>query len=457
MKSAILPSVSKKHNELKAAFNYHPFDIKLERSEGIYLYDTNGNRYIDISGGPMAVNVGHGHPTIQSALRRQIDKFCFAHPTIANPARIDYSNALVEVLPKNMNTVFLVSGGSEAVETAIKIVRQYQVLSGSPQKSKFISYHNSYHGMTLGGMALSGNPSLNGVFDPMLPKWPKMYQYSDHERPQNVSRDDWGVQCALRLEAIIHQENPATVAAFIATPVGAGPEYAVVPPASYWQKIREICDANNVLLIADEVVTGFGRTGKMFAMEHFGVEPDLITLAKGMSSSNAPLGAVGLCDKIAAAFEGGYFLHGFTNQGHPLGCAAGMAVLDVLRDENLVQRAAELSPHLFGYAPKLLEHPTVGDVRGIGMLLAIEFVRGAGETIYFSADKNAEKLFQAVALKNGLAFYGTLYGPRRIASMGRGLPILVSPPLTITKNEIDDMMQRLDASITEWEGLLGVG
>lgn len=449
-----LPAIKSGSNAIPAAFNYFPFDVTLERAEGVYLFDSNNNRYIDISGGPMAVNIGHGHPLVRNALKQQIDRFCYAHPTIENPLRVEYSNALVEVLPSRMNSVFLVSGGSEAVETAIKIARQYHVLTGSARKSKFISYHNSYHGMTLGGMALSGNPALEGVFDPVMPSWPKMLQYSDYDRPEGVSREDWGVQCAMRLEAIIYQQNPETVAAFIATPIGAGADYGVVPPASYWKTIREICDANNVLLIADEVITGFGRTGKMFAMEHFGVEPDLITLAKGISSCAAPFGAVGISGRVADAFKGTAFLHGFTYQGHPLGCAAGLAVLKVLKDERLVQRAAELSPQLFGYSDRLLAHPTVRDVRGAGLFLAIEFVKGAGENTYFSAEKNAERLFQAVALKNGLAFYGTLYGPRRLASMGRGLPILVAPPLTITEPQIDDMMTRLDASISEWEGML---
>ncbi len=439
-------------------FSYHPFAVELERAEGIYLYDRQGNRYIDASGGPMSCNIGHGDPRMRAAIAAQLDRFAYCHPVLAHRERAELCAGLAAVAPGGFAQSFLVSGGSEAVETALKIARQHHYARGNHGKHKVIACHESYHGMTFATMALAGNPGYQRLFGPMMPSWPHVLQYSDRRRPAGIEREEWGIACARELERTIYYEHPNTIAAFIATPHGCGSEYGVVPPASYWREVRRICDQYDVLLIADEVVTGFGRTGRWFAMEHFGVVPDLITVAKGISGSQAPLGAVLVSDRVAAPFnDGATFVHGFTNQGHPLACAAGTALLEILKADRLVERAAELSPRLFAHHDRLLSHPTVIDVRGWGLFLVLELVESKETGEYFGKERHAEQLFQALALQHGLAFYSALYGPRRTPALRRGLPLWVSPPLHITGEQIDDLMARLDQTLSAWELALGVG
>lgn len=448
----VLPKILALEGAWGSCFSYHPFDIELEHAEGIYLYDTQGRRYIDASGGPMAVNVGHGDPRMKKAIADQFDQFAFCHPAMANRKRAELSNALIEIAPASINSVYLASGGSEAVESAIKLSRQYHYCTNQPGKFKIISCYESYHGMTLATMGLAGNPGYHTAFEPMLPAWPHIAQYSDLRKPENIDRDSWGIQCAQELERAIYYENASTVAAFIATPHGSGADYGTVPPTSYWKEIRRICNQYNVLLIADEVVTGLGRTGSWFGMDHFDVDPDLMILAKGISSANLPLSAVLVSDKVNEPFRrGSYFLHGFTNQGHPMACAAGLALIDIIKEDQLIENTTALHPRLFSYKDELMAHPTVADVRGWGLFMALELVECKSRREYFGSEKNAEYLFQALAFKNGLALYATLYGPRRNAAVRRGLPLMIAPPLSITSVELSDMMERLIFTIQEWE------
>lgn len=450
-----LPALLQPEGAWSAVFSYHPFDIELKEAKGVYLYDTQGRRYIDASGGPMAVNLGHGDPRMKKAIDDQFDNFAYCHPAMANRPRAQLSEALVRIAPKSLNCVYLASGGSEAVESAIKLARQYHFETGEKGKYKIISCYESYHGMTLATMGLAGNPGYHNAFEPMLPAWPHIAQYSEFKRPEGMDRDAWGIQCAAELEKTIYLENASTVAAFIATPHGSGAEYGVVPPVSYWREIRRICDQYNILLIADEVVTGFGRTGKWFGMDHFGIEPDLLVAAKGISSANMPLAAVLVSDKVNAPFlNGAYFLHGYTNQGHPMACAAGLATLSIIEEDNLLNNVNTLSDQMFGYKEQLLALRTVVDVRGWGLFMALELVECKTRREYFPSNRQAEYLFQAIAFKNGLALYSTLYGPRRSPALRRGLPLMIAPQLNITSAEMDDLMARLVASLKEWEELL---
>lgn len=451
--TATLPGLLPPEGKWRNCFSYHPFEVELARAEGVYLYDTQERRYIDASGGPMAVNIGHGDPRMKAALNAQFDCYAYAHPAMANRKRAELSEALVALAPPSLNSVYLCSGGSEVVESAIKLARQYHSLTGAPDKFKVVSCYESYHGMTLATMSLAGNPAYRKTFDPVMSNWPHMAQYSEVQMPPGIDREAWGVQCAQELERALYFCNPSTVAAFIATPHGSGADYGLVPPKSYWREIRRICDQHNVLLIADEVVTGFGRTGKWFAMEHFDVEPDLMTLAKGISGANLPLAAMLVSDKVNEPFlkSGSYFLHGYTHQGHPMACAAGLATLDILREDRLVEHAAAMSPRLFAHSERLKAHPTVADVRGWGLFMALELVESKERREYFGMERQAELLFQALAFQNGLAFYGTLYGPRRSPAVRRGLPLMIAPPLSIRPDQIDDLANRLDATLSEWE------
>ena len=438
------------------AFNYHALDVEVERAEGVFIYDTEGQRYYDISGGPMAVNLGHGHPRMKAAITEQLDKYCYVHPTLANRRRADLCEAIASVTPVGINTSYLVSGGSEAVETALKIARQYHVATGNPGKHKIISCNESYHGMTLATMALSGHPAVLRHYDPMIQRWPKVHQYSDVLRPDGVGRDEWALETAREFERTVAYEGPQTVAAFIATPHGCGSDYGVVAPKLYWQEIRRICDENNVLLIDDEVVTGFGRTGRWFGVDHHGVLPDIMTFAKGISSANVPLGAVAVSDKVNDPFTAGTgFIHGFTNGGNALACAAGVATIDILKSENLIEQSRIRGEQLFSHTERLLAHPSVADVRGWGLFMVLELVSGSDMRMYFPRSAQAEQRFQQVGLSNGLVFYSALYGNRR--AMGeRGLPIWISPPLTITEDELEDAVDRVDQTLTDWEAAMGI-
>jgi len=432
------------------AFSYHALSAEVERAEGVFIYDTEGNRYYDMSGGPMAVNIGHSHPVMRQAILEQLDRYCYVHPTMANRRRVDLGEAIATITPEGHNSSYLVSGGSEAVETAIKVARQYHVATGNAGKHKIISYYESYHGMTLASMSLSGHPGVLRHFDPMIPRWPKVHQYSDARRPPGDSREDWARTCAQDLEQLIAFEGPNTVAAFIATPHGCGSDYGVVAPALYWQEVRRICDENQVLFIDDEVVTGFGRTGEWFGIDHHGVVPDIMVFAKGISSANVPLGAVSVHDRVNEPFVAGAgFIHGFTNGGNALACAAGVATIDIIRSEDLLENCRGRSAELFSHSENLLAHPSVADVRGWGLFMVLELVGHDGRT-YFPRHAKAEERFQQVGLTNGLAIYSSLYGNR--GAMGaRGLPMWISPPITIDSAEVADMMERLDKSLSEWE------
>lgn len=436
----------------RRAFSYHPMDVEISHAKGVFIHDVNGRRYFDVTGGPFTVNVGHSHPALNAAITEQLHKYAYAHPMLANRKRIELCEAIASIAPAGLTTSYLVSGGSEAVETALKIARQYHTAQGKTGKYKIISNYDSYHGMTLATMGLSGNPNTLRFHSPMIPRWPKVPQYSDFEKPLDVSRDDWAVKVAAQFEHAIGFEGAGTVAAYILTPHGSGADYGVVAPDIYWREIRRICDENDVLLIADEVVTGFGRTGKWFGMSNFSVVPDIMTCAKGISSGYIPLGAVTVSERVNEPFQNGErFIHGFTNGGNPVACAAGLAVIELLR-AGLLEEVAERGSQLFSYADRLRSHPSVADVRGWGMFMALELVQPGGKgRSFFPPEMDAEQAFQKTALSNGLVFYSTLYGARRQTGPSRGLPMWITPPFTITSDEMDDMMDGIDRALTQWE------
>src|SRR5256712_1094759 len=303
-------------------FSYHAFAPVLERAEGIYLYDTDGNRYIDASEGRREMTIAKGARRVIEAITRQAEKYAYCHPALSNQPRAEVCARIARLAPGNLNTTYLCSGGSEAVETAIKIARQYHLARGNAQKHAVIGTWDSYHGMSLGALSVAGGLGFRKPFLPMLANWPHVRHYRNpKERPEGMSLTDWALQCARELEETIYFVGPEQVSAFIATPVGAGKDYGLMPPPEYWQAVREICDRYDVLLIADEVVTGFGRTGRWFAMEHFGVRPDIITLAKGITSGYIPLGGMGVSRQIADAIRAGTgpakWMHAYTYSGHP--------------------------------------------------------------------------------------------------------------------------------------------
>ena len=405
----------------------------------------------------MAIGIAHGDKRINEAISAQLEKFSYCHPVFSNQPKAELCERLSQVAPGSLNTTFLSpGGGSDAVETALKIARQYHLTQGNTDKHLVVSHWESYHGMSLGALAVGGIPGMRRPFAPMLPEWPKIHQYSERGRPPEVSPEEHAVRVAQELEECIHYHTPQYISAFMATPVGCGADYGLVPPASYWKTIREICDAYDILLIADEVVTGFGRTGKWFAMEHFDVEPDLMTIGKGITSLYTPLGGVIVNDKVNEPFQKGtYFNHGFTSQGHPVSCAAGLAVLDVLEKDGLIENGASVGGYLHSQRDRLLEHPTVAEVRGVGMLMVIELVADKETMEYFPRGAQSEFWLQSIGLEEGVVFYNTLYGPRRPSMPKRGLPFWISPPLCTTREQIDELLDAVDRTLTRWEQRMG--
>ncbi len=453
-----IPAPRVSEGDWARVFSHHAFTPILERAEGIYLYDTEGNRYIDASGGPIALNIGHSDRRVTEAISRQAEKFAYCHPALSNQLRADVCARIARLAPGDLNTTYLVSGGSEAVDTAIKIARQYHMACGREQKHKVIGTWDSYHGMTLGALSVAGGPGFRKPFLPMLFDWPHIRHYrGSRERPRGMNETDFALECARELEEMIYFVGPEQVSAFIATPVGAGKDYGLVPPAEYWQSIREICDRYDVLLIADEVVTGFGRTGKWFAMEHFGAQADIMTTAKGISGLYAPMGAVTVSDRVNEPFANGeIFIHGFTNMGHPLACAASLAVLDILEKDGLIENSAAVGEYLHSNSERFLARRTIAEARGKGLLMVLELIRDKETMDYFAPEARAEEKFQGIALKNGLAFYMSLFGPRRPGSLKRGMPIYIAPPLSITREQMDDLLDRLDQTLVEWEQAMGI-
>lgn len=420
----------------------------LQRAEGIYMWDTSGKRYIDGSSGAMVSNIGHSNPNVLAAMREQMDKSTFGYrlhfqtePSEALAARI------AGLTPEGLDRVFFVSGGSEAVESALKMARQYALTQGEAQRYKVISRYPSYHGATLGALAITGYAPMSAPFDPMMkpmPKIPAPRAYLDGLDPDDPAT---GLHYANMLEEKILEEGPSTVLAFIVEPVGGASTGALVPPAGYMRRIREICDQYGVLLIHDEVMTGGGRTGKFFGAEHWDVTPDLIALSKGFGAGYVPLGAmIARNDMVEAVLDAGGFIHGYTYAGNPLACAAGLAVLDEIERQDLVGNAAAMGQALTDRLQSLLQrYPVIGDVRGKGLLLAFELMADRSTKAPLPTGLNAHARLVDIAYENGLIIYS-----RRTRGGLSGDHFLVCPPMSVSEPQLDEIAEILDRSMAQF-------
>ncbi len=355
--------------------------IVIEQGEGCYIRDTEGNRYLDALAALYCVNIGYGPwPEIAEAARAQLEKLPFFTNWVgfATPPALELSEKLTKLVPIDVGRIFFVSGGSEAVESALKLARQYHRLRGEPTRYKFVTRRSAYHGTTMGAISINGSPGLRAQFEPLLPgclRAPMPYRY---RCPYCSERPECTLRCADEVDAIIRNEDPSTVAAVIMEPVqnSAG---SITPPPGYFQRIREICDEHGVLLVADEVICGFGRVGDWFGSTRYGIEPDLMTMAKGLTSAYAPLGALVASERVVEPFfkePTTMFVHGITFGGHPLSCAIALANLEVFEREDLI---GHVQRHMgdFRTAFERLgeEHPMVGDVRGDGFFYSLELVK----------------------------------------------------------------------------------
>jgi len=418
------------------------------RGEGIYIYDSEGKQYMDGSGGAVVVSIGHGVPEIREAMLKQAGLISFTHGSqfTTEPA-IELADELIRMSPPEMNRVYYLSGGSEAVETAVKMARQYQVDRGRPSKYKVISRWTSYHGNTLGALALSGHTGRRKYYQPLMMHTPHIAPCYCYRCPFGLEPERCAVECADDLEKAILYEGPDSVSAFIAEPVVGATAGALVPRDGYFQRIREICDRHDVLLIIDEVMTGVGRTGRRFAMEHWNVSPDMIVCAKGLASGYTPIYCLIVREEIHRGIrEGnGNFVHGHTYSQNPLSCSIALAVLRYLEKHDLVARCADMGRYLLEKLQGLLRHGIVGDVRGLGLFCGVELVKDRASKEPFDPRMRMNALIGNRAFEKGLITYPGGGGADGV----RGDHILLAPPFIIKKEEIDRMVGILDASIGE--------
>jgi hypothetical protein len=369
-------------------------------------------------------------------MAEQASQLAFAHSSQFHTTEAEKLAArLLALAPEAMRQgrVYFCSGGSEANETAIKLARQYFLERGQPERFRVVSRRQSYHGSTLGAMAMSGNMARREPYQPLLPEWGHIDPCFCRHCPLGLRFPECGLDCAEELETLLHDDRENSIAAFIFEPVVGATLGAAVPPDGYVQRIAEICRRRDILLIADEVMTGMGRTGKPFAVEHWRVVPDMITFGKGAAGGYAPLGGVIVSPRVVEAFErnSGAFQHGFTYQNHPVSMAAGNAVLDVLEEQELFARVPTASRELFAALETLKEHRHVADVRGLGLLAAIEFTKDKATCAPFPREENiAGKIFEA-AMDEGVLTYPT----QGCVDGTDGDHILLAPPFTITAEE----------------------
>ena len=432
--------------EVHPAIDRQMKPVRIVGGDGCYLSDDQGNTLVDGSSGLWNVNLGHNRREIKEAIVRQLDELEYSTlfgGGITHPRAEELAKMLIEMLkPEQMRRVFFSLGGSDAVETALKLARQYWKVEKQPERTKFISLRLAYHGTHFGSAAVNGIGLFRRNYEPNLPGCFHVDAPSIYRNPFTQDPEELGRICADMLEREIVFQGPDTVAAFIAEPIlGAGG--VIVPPANYWPLVREVCDRHGVLLIADEVVTGFGRTGEMFGSRGWGVKPDIMCFAKGLSSGYLPLGATTVNERIESAFHNnadftGAIMHGYTNSGHPLSCAAGIASLKIVTGENLPANAAKQGAHLLdALRPFVDRYRAVGDVRGKGLLVEIDLV----------SDKKTRTPIDlmssyAIAVCDVARQHGALLRPM-------GPMIAAAPPLVVEKPQLDTIVSALAAGFEQ--------
>ncbi|GHC26294.1 adenosylmethionine-8-amino-7-oxononanoate aminotransferase [Gemmobacter nanjingensis] len=418
------------------------------RGEGCYLIDAAGKRYFDGSGGAAVSCLGHSDAGVRAALHDQLDRLAFAHTGFftSEPAEA-LADRLIAHAPPGIDRVYLVSGGSEAVEAALKLARQYFMEIGQPQRHRVIARRQSYHGNTLGALAAGGNAWRRAQFAPLLVETSHIapcYEYRDRAPGETV--EAYGLRVADELEAEINRLGPETVMAFIAEPVVGATAGAVPAVPGYFRRIREICDQHGILLILDEVMCGMGRTGHLFACEEDGVAPDLITIAKGLGAGYQPIGALLTSGRIydAVAAGSGFFQHGHTYMGHPMVAAAANAVLEAIVARGLLARVREQGARLqAALEAELGQHPHIGDIRGRGLFRGVELVADRETKAPFDPALKLHARVKALAFEAGLICYpmgGTIDGQR-------GDHILLAPPFIIEDAQIDELVSKLSGAI----------
>lgn len=418
--------------------------------EGCYLIDADGKRYLDGSGGAAVSCLGHSNQAIKEAVKSQIDDLAFAHTGFftSKPAE-ELADKLIRLAPVGLDRVYFVSGGSEAVEAAIKLARQYHVERGEDERHILIARRQSYHGNTIGALSASGNLWRRQMFQPMLVETSHISPcYAWRDQKENETAFAYGQRVANELEAEILRLGAEKVMAFIAEPVVGATLGAVPAVDGYFRRIREICDQYGVLLILDEVMCGMGRTGHVFACAEDGIRPDILTIAKGLGAGYQPIGAMLASDHIfqTIADGSGFFQHGHTYLGHPVATAAANKVIDIIGTDDMMEDVRRKGHYLMtALMDRFGQHPHIGDIRGKGLFLGMEFVADRDSKTPFDPAKNINKKFKAAAFNAGLICYpmgGTIDGQY-------GDHVLLAPPFIITDQQINEMVDKIDFAVKE--------
>lgn len=445
---------------MKTEPNYNFYIAKgrlpvVDRAEGIRIWDTGGKEYIDACSGAVITNLGYGQVNINEVIQEQAQKTFFAYRLhFENKPAQDYSKTLVAHSAQHLDRVFFVSGGSEAVESAIKLCRQYFYDSNQGSRHIFISRVPSYHGCTLGTLALTAYAPLEAPYRPLMKSYPKIPAPYCYRCAYNLSYPDCDLECARELEKTILAQGPENVAGFIAEPIGGASTGALVPPEGYFDIIQATCSQYGVMLILDEVMTGFGRTGSLFGYEHWNIEADIVALSKGMAAGYFPLGAILARQSVVdTVLDSGGFKHGHTYAGNPMACAVGLKVLNNIVDQNLCTNARRMGTRLKeGLETIARRIPVIGQVRGKGLLLGVELVRDPDTKEPYPVGVNAGQLLTDIAFENGLIIY-----PRRSINGMSGDHVLVAPPLIISESEVDEILglfeKALEQTLTRIEEL----
>lgn len=442
-------------NNYVLSLDFHREYPKVKSGKGIYMYKEDGTEIIDGASGPVLVSLGHGIEEIADAMREQAVTLAYAHRDDCTTAVLEESCKMIcEASDYDLVKIFQVCGGSEANEMAIKMARRYHIQRGNEGKYKILSRWQSYHGISNGALSISGFAKRRKGYEPYLPEMGHIqpaYTY----RPWIENDENYAVNCAKSLENEILAQGPDTVAAFIAEPISGMSLCAAVPPTGYFEEIRRICDKYDVLLILDEVMTGMGRTGKMFAYKHFNIVPDIVTMGKSISGGYFPLAAVGITQKVydGMAEDNGNYPPGFSWSGNPLGAAVNVAVMKYLKEHELVENCAKMGDYLKQELTKRLSHhPIVGDVRGKGLMVGIELVKNKITKESFPMSEKVAPRVQDAALEENMLIEASQGCNRGQAGDG----LVISPAFVVTKEEIDEIVTRVDRAITKIENELGL-
>jgi adenosylmethionine-8-amino-7-oxononanoate aminotransferase len=421
--------------------------LVIERAEGPWLYTDDGRRILDAGAGAVVVNIGQGREEIAKVAAEEIARVNYIVPVWSTAARERLTSRLARWTPPGLNRFFFTSGGSEAVEMALKFALMYHKVKGRPSKKKIVSRWFSYHGNTLGALSVGGNRGRRADYEHVLFDWPHIGPPYCYRCPWEKTYPGCDIDCAMALQEEIDRHGADAIAAFIAEPMMGATGGAVPPVKEYWPKIAEICRRNDVLLIADEVMTGFGRTGRRFAVEHWDIHPDILIGGKGLTGGYMPMGMIAVDEKLVEECER---LHAdfmfYTYSAHPLACAIADKVLEIMEREHLVERSAEMGARLGAQLKEELSgHPLVGDIRGAGLFWGVELVRDAASRAPYPPETRLTSRVQSAALKHGLFVYPSVGMAGKVGGDG----VMITPPFVIGAEEIEHIVRNLRTALDE--------